>query len=105
MVFSCTESQVINSPEEYVHLYPYLTPKPILVTDDCTFNLPHDLSVQGEVARKQENVLIDTWAALSAVCAEFLQRSPLAFQLRFDVSQLHAVIAGSGEQLPVKGEV
>lgn len=42
----------------------------------------HDLSVHGEVAGKQENFLIDTWAAISTVCAEFLQSSPLASQKR-----------------------
>lgn len=38
---SCTESQVINSYEEYVYPDPYLNQEPILVTDDCTFYLSH----------------------------------------------------------------
>lgn len=38
---SCTESQVINSFEEYVYPDPYLNQEPILVTDDCTFYLSH----------------------------------------------------------------
>ena len=46
------------------------------------FDLSHDLSVQGEVVGKQENFLIDTWAAISAVCAEFLPSSPLATKKR-----------------------
>ena len=101
----CTESQFINTPHENVHPNPYPTPGPVLVSDDGTFHLPHDLSVQGEVAGVQVKFLIDTGAAISVVSAEFLQSSSLAFQLQLDMGQLHAVNTVSGEQLPVTSPV
>ena len=104
------EVSCVGSPLREVHTTRLdssenLPPEPVLITDDGTYALPHDLSIQGEAAGLTVQFLIDTGAAISVVSAEFLHRTPLGSTFPLEPGKLHAVKTVSGEQLPVQGKV
>lgn len=88
-----------------MHLVDKPVSEPILITDDWTYPLPHDLSIQGEAAGIGVHFWIDTGAATTVVSTEFLQKCPLEYTFRLKTGELRAVKTVSGKQLPVQGKI
>ena len=81
------------------------TLEPILITDEGTYPLPHDLSVPGEVAEVPVQFHIDTGAAISVVSSHVMAKSLLESPFHLEPGRLQAVKTVSGEQLPVQGKI
>ena len=102
---SCVNPRSIEIPTVSMHLVDEPVLESILITDDGTYPLPPDLSIQGEAAGIGVHFLIDTGAPITVVTTEFLQKSPQGYTFRLKTRKLQAVKTVSGEQLPVQGKI